>query len=50
VEGPDIGYIRSGEGQFQSRTTTSGMRGCSENAIEEPDSNFVIETEVIKTT
>jgi hypothetical protein len=50
VEGRDIGYIRSGGGQFQSRTTTSGMRGCSGGAIEALDSNLVIEIEMIKTT
>jgi hypothetical protein len=50
VEGRDIGYTRSGRGQFQKRTTRSGMRRCCGDAIEALDSNLVIGIEVIETT
>jgi hypothetical protein len=50
AERRDIGYTRSGGAQVQKRTTISGMRGCSGNAVEELDSNPVIEIGVIKTT
>jgi hypothetical protein len=48
VEERDIGYTRSGGGQFQWLTTISGVRGCSGDAIEALDSNLVTEIEVTK--